>query len=389
MNKTNPKSKAQNPKQAPNPKFQKEKIRLFGIWFLGFVLIFEFGILGFVPRRLQAADYSQQGPFPLRTQHPVYLQTAQLLPARAQSLPRGVLEIRLDQAYSNIYERESDLQSDINLDMELYRLGVNAAYGFLPGWEAGIEIPFLSFEGGFLDAFIQDFHGLFGFPNGGRDQIPNGIYNYSVSEDGLEYRVAEQEFSLGDISLAVKHHFLEEEGPIPAVAWRFGLKLPSGDPDKGMGSGEPGFGFGLALDKSYRRFHGYLNLNLEVDSGNALLGDLTSSPYFDFTLAGEFSFSRRISGLVQLTGGSQRLKSTGLETWDGMPLDLVIGAAGDWNLGRSSKTLFWQLAFSEDVTAVGPSVDFTVFASAGLRFPLRAKGLYKGDFLGSRSHFDE
>lgn len=351
---------------------------------MGFVLVFGFGILDLVPTSLYAADYSQQGPFPIRTQNPVYLQTANLNPARAESLPQGFLELRIDQAYSNLYERETDFNSDINMDMELYRASLNASYGFLPGWEAGVEIPFLRFEGGFLDSLIQNFHDFFGFPNGGRDQIPNGVFNYRIQESGLDYQIVQQSLNIGDIALNVKRQFFEETPSVPAMAFRFGAKLPSGDSDKGMGDGLPGFGLGLALEKSYKRLHGYLNLDVLVDGGNELLVPLMASTYFDFSLAGEFSLSRRTSAVVQLAGGTKRLKGTGLETWDGVPMDLIVGAAGDWHLGHSNKTLFWQLAFSEDITSVGPAVDFTVWSSLGLRFPIHAQDLYKGDFLSAK-----
>ena len=51
-----------------------------------------------------------------------------------------------------------------------------------------------------------------------------------------------------------------------------------------------------------------------------------------------------------------------MEVWDGAPLDLIVGVRG------TEDPIFWQVAFSEDVRAVGPSVDFTAFVSLGLRF---------------------
>src|SRR3989338_11682130 len=72
---------------------------------------------------------SGQGPFSFRTQHPVYLQTIQLLPERPQTLAAGVLEARVDSSYSNIFERVFGTADELNIDMELERLGVIFAYG--------------------------------------------------------------------------------------------------------------------------------------------------------------------------------------------------------------------------------------------------------------------
>lgn len=319
---------------------------------------------------LPCLSFAQQGPFPIRTQQPLYLQTVTILPARAAVLDPGVLEIRTDSAYSNLYEQTSNNTFNVNLDMELWRIGWVAAYGFLPGWEASLEIATLHFEGGFLDAFIQGFHDAFGFPNGGRGSVANGGFAYSVTQNGQTlYNVTQQAFNAGDLTLTVKNQLR------PELAWIFALKFPSGDSDLGLGSGNVGFGLGVAAEKSYQKLHGYLNLNFLVDGGNESLEGLMYREFFDFSLAGEWSFSKKVSALVQLVGGTPRLKGTGLETWDGVPLDLVIGARG------SEGKFFWQAAFSEDVRAVGPSVDFTAWISVGMRFSSLGFRPYRGDFL--------
>ncbi len=327
---------------------------------------------------LPCVALAQQGPFPIRTQHPIYLQTVTILPARAEVLAPGEMEWRIDSAYSNLYERETG-GNDINLDMELWRVAWVAQYGFAPDWEVGLEIPTLHFEGGFLDGFIQDFHDAFGFPNGGRESVANGTFNYRVTRNGLTYTVGSQALDIGDLTLTLKNQLLAEEEGLPGLAWIFAFKFPSGDADAGLGSGNPGFGLGAALEKSYRRLHGYLNLNFLIDGGNDSIENLTYKEFFDFSLAGEFSFSKKVSALVQFVGGTPRLKGTNLETWDGVPLDFIVGARG--SVGK----FFWQAAFSEDIRAVGPSVDFTTWISVGYRFGTTQ--LYQGDFLAKNYNF--
>ena len=331
---------------------------------------------------VEARDYPAQGPLPVRTQNPIYLETMNLDPARAQTLPTGTLELRVDSATSNIFERQSNRRFDENLDMELWRINGVATYGLFPGWDVGMELPLLHFKGGFLDSFIQDYHNFFGFPNGGRDKVANGVFNYKMSENGTpRYNVASQDLNIGDVLFFVKNQLVEEGDAVPALAWRFGFKIPTGDSAKGMGSGSPGFGFGLAAEKSYRRLHGYLNANYLVDGGNNALEGLMHSVFFDFSAAGEYSFSKRVSGILQLDGGTPRLKGTGMVTWDGVPMDLTIGIKGDVPWGKFADPFFWQVGFSEDVLAVGPSVDFTVYLSVGVRFDVRGLQLYQGDFF--------
>lgn len=341
----------------------KSKIFDFGLYLC--ILIFGFCISCVA----HAGGYTANGPFTLRNQNPVYLQTVTLLPSRAAVLPPKTLEVRVDSAYSNIFEKQSNATTDVNLDMELWRIGYVATYGLLPKMEAGIEIPLLHFSGGFLDAFIQDYHDAFGFPNGGRDRVQNGLFHDEVARSNQTiFRAYQQTIHLGDITLFSKHQLFEEGEAMPAVAWRFAFKIPSGDSEGGLGSGNPGFGFGTAFEKTIKRFHGYLNMNYLVDGGNNAFQGLMYKPFFDFSLAGEFSVSRRVGLLVQLDGGTPRLKNTGLSVWDGVPLDLILGARGEVPLKKYADTFFWQAGFSEDVTGDGPSVDFTVFLSAGLRW---------------------
>ena len=338
-----------------------------------------------IPTILYAKEWSTQGPFEIRTQNPVYLQSVNLDPARATTLQPGVLEVRIDSAFSNLYERDFSSTADENLDMELWRLNFVTTYGFYPDFEAGVAVPVLHFGGGFLDGFIQDYHNFFGFPNGGRNLVANGVFNYRVSKDGqVVYRVSTPEIGLGDISFFIKHKVLNEGALVPSMAWRFTFKIPSGNPIDGMGSGSPGFGLGLAFEKSYKRLHGYLNTNYLVDGGNDKLDGLMRNTMFDFSLAGEFSLSKRVSAILQLAGGTPRLKGLGLQTWDGVPLDLIVGVRGDQPWGKPLNPFFWQVAFSEDVLADGPSVDFTAWISVGFRFQAHKLNIYQGDFFARR-----
>ncbi|MDP2600076.1 MAG: DUF3187 family protein [Deltaproteobacteria bacterium] len=340
-------------------------------------------LLLFLSPSVYARDYAGQGPLITRTQHPVYLQMVNLNPDRAMALPTGLLEVRVDSAYSNIFERQADKTYFVDLDMELWRIGWVGTYGLGKGFDVGMEVPLLHMNGGYLDGFIQDYHNAFGFPNGGRDQVPNGIFEYFVRENGrTRYQVGSQDLNIGDITLFMKHQLLHETDVLPALSWRFGFKFPSGDPDKGMGSGNPGFGFGVAAEKSYKKLHGYLNANYLVDGGNEAIENLMETGSFVFTVAGEWSFSDRISLLLQLDGGTPRLKGTGLEEWDGVPMDFIVGVKGDAFWGKTANPFFWEFGFAEDILAEGPSVDFTIYITIGVRFFPGKVELYKGNMWG-------
>lgn len=321
------------------------------------------------PRLAFSRTYPSFGPITLREQNPIYLQNLGLTPTRATVLPEGTIEARLDWAYSSVFEQGQSSTNQVTLDMEMMRLGAHMLYGLTSNLEVGIELPFYHSGGGFLDSFIQDFHRFFGLPNGGRQNVPNNQYTYQFFSGGnLTYNVPSQSFMLGDITLRVKHHILEETKARPALAWFADIKLPTGSQSRGTGSGSPDFGIGIALEKNYKRIHGYLDVEYIVAGGNDRFDAFMRQAMLAFAAAFEVTILDTWSGIIQLNGSSPLLAHTGMETWDGVPMNLIVGFRGEEPGLLGGRDLFWQAGFAEDILSTGPSVDFTVFLSLGIRF---------------------
>ncbi len=339
-----------------------------------------------IPALAAAHGYEGFGPFVSRNQNPIYLQNLSLTPRKAEALPEGTLDVRIDSAYSNLFEKEANAQASLNLDMELWRLAVMASYGFGRGLEAGIQVPMYEMWGGFLDGFIQKFHKFFGFPNGGRDRVPNGEFHYRLDAGGrTAFDFPSVDWGLGDVSIYVKHQLIGQDDDLPAVAWFADLKFPTGRRSRGLGSGSPDFGIGLAMDNTWKRLHGYVNVGWFILGGNEYIDELMYNQMFSYMLAGELSILPSLSLVVQIEGGTPLLHGTGLDQWDGMPMDLVIGFKGEEkDIFGDLGDLTWQVAFAEDITSQGPSVDFTVYMSLGVRFDLKERKRAKGDWLAGK-----
>lgn len=301
-------------------------------------------------------------PIALRVQHPIYLQSIAMPPTSAQVLKKGVFEFSTTHAYSNVYERVIYPDVDINIDLEVYRLGLEGKIGIGRGWEIGCEMPFLKFYGGFLDNFVQGFHDFFSFPNGGRNLVRNGAFFYDVTAPGFDYGISDERFGIGDLTLNVKYQLFAEGAKRPALAFLTALKLPSGEEMEGLGSGNPGLGFGLAMEKSYNRLRLFSNFRFLIDGGPEVLQSYWQTHQFLYSFSGEFRIWKNFSGVMQLDGGTPLLNNIGFETWNGAPLDFILGLNGTY------KNWFGQLAFSEDILAIGPSIDFTLFLKLGFRF---------------------
>jgi len=333
-----------------------------------------------------ARQWEGFGPIYSRNQNPVYLQNLSLAPQRAEVLPEGMLEVRVDSAYSNLFEKAQNSRASLNLDMEYWRLAIRTDYGILPGLQIGIEIPLVNMWGGFLDAFIQDFHNFFGLPNAGRSRVPNGEFHYSFAAGGRSrFDFPSTRLGLGDVILRVKGQLTGEDDDLPAIAWFSELKFPTGKQGRGWGSGAPDLGFGMAMDFNWKRLHGYFNWGYYAMGGNSYFDEYMYDQMFAYMIAGEVSIIDSLSVVVQLNGSTPLLHGTGLDVWDGVPLDLIIGFKGEERdlLGEWGD-LVWQFGFSEDVTGTGPSVDFTVYMSIGFRFDLLERRRPTGDWLAKR-----
>ncbi|MBI4126824.1 MAG: DUF3187 family protein [Deltaproteobacteria bacterium] len=321
-----------------------------------------------------ATSYPGFGPIVSRIQQPVYLTNLTLTPTGATTLERGEFQSVTHFAYSNIFERVVSGTTNLDMDMELMRLALDLRYGWHDRFDIGVEIPFLHFDGGFLDGFIDAYHRAFGFPRGGRERVTSDRFLYHFDDNGVTlFDLPSETFDVGDVTFRLKHHFIDEGRLMPAMAWFFDFKIPTGDEGRGLGNGHSDMGLGVALEKSIGRFHGYTNVAALTLSGRDGLEGYQYNQQFVYVIAGEITLLENLSVIAQLNGGTPLLKGTTTHIWNGVPLDLVIGFKGEERDFFDQHDLIWQVAFAEDVTSRGPSVDFTAYLSIGVRLDTLAK----------------
>src|SRR5438105_11791569 len=92
-------------------------------------------------------------------------------------LPQGQYSARLTFEAANNFISTSNDRESLFFDGETHRTTLAVHYGTAAG-EWGIEVPYVVHGGGFMDSFIESWHGAFGFPNGGREQFPQNQISY-------------------------------------------------------------------------------------------------------------------------------------------------------------------------------------------------------------------
>jgi hypothetical protein len=277
-----------------------------------------------------------------------------------ETLRRGALRVGLDAAYATVYVSEGSGSSTALLDMESARAGLRVAYGLGATSEVGVEGSVLWMGGGVFDNALISYHEAVGAPGGGREDAPRNRFAYEVKNGSHTYSPNPHgKPGVGDTVLHWKQGLWAGPGGRAAVSIRGLLKLPTGSPEDGFGSGSADGGLGFLFGARSGIFGFFGNLDgLYIGGTPSSALDLRSH----FALTGLAAATARAWNLgrvaLQLHYQSTPYR-TGVEALD---KDVWMLAAG---LRRSfcSGTGSWWFGFTEDI-AVQASPDFAVFAGA-------------------------
>lgn len=306
------------------------------------------------------AEFDFSGPAPTRNFQPIQLIFLNLPFESAVTLEAGALALLISSAEINeIATTQGAIDSVLKFESNRTVLGLR--YGIREWWEVGFELPFISRYGGFLDPVIDGVESLFGAENPERKQFPdNSFGGFSVRRgDTVIFEGGEETFQPGDLVLSVKHAL-----PVPAawprLAVRGAAKLPTGDPNAVLGSGQPDFGVGLAADyQPFRRVMLYLNVDLVYPLGPVTAADLTLNPIVDVSFAAHLAITRRLSAMLHQATYTSPFHGTGTQLLDGTVVELGLGLAFTW-----APQFQAQLLGIQNVSGVEQAADFTLLLSA-------------------------
>jgi len=287
------------------------------------------------------------GPLQVRNQLPIFLHADQPYIERA-----GVEDsISLSLSHSSTYIVQASQEWVIDLDMEITEFNMRLKK-VIKGMELDIDVPLLILSDGFLDGFLNAYHSTFGFGDYGRPERPLNSFLYEIRREGVRIIKGEEGFGLGDIRVGAKRLLYSSDGS--SIGIKGGVELPTGDADKGFGSGGLDADIALLIDRRVSdRLMSYWNI------GAVHTGDLRTSRRLnlrDFLYAGlavEGMLNKHLGLLVQLEAHPSIYPETGLEAIDTCACLLVFGG----RYYRSGDAL--EFSITEDI-AVGSAPDFII-----------------------------
>lgn len=246
------------------------------------------------------------------------------------------------------------------LDGESSRTTIRAAFSPRAGFELGIELPYVSYDGGFLDSFIENWHEAFGLPNGDRDKFGKDQLTFFYRR-GPEVLVdlTSPVSGIGDVRLTAAHQLARDPAGTP-VALRASVKLATGEADDLRGSGAADLAVWVVAGCGRERCAG--DLGWQAGGGVLWLGKGEVLPeqqnrLVAFGSAGlEWRALRSIAFKAQVNGHTAFYGQTDVTPLGDPSIQVVLG--GTWSLTERTAL---DLGVTEDLLVhTAPDVSFLV-----------------------------
>ncbi len=308
-----------------------------------------------------------KGPLPVRNQHPAQLTVLHMDPMRGSALPVGQVRLRPDATYSSLFLGGAGGNGNtFQMDGEILRLGVKGRMGLGHNLELRTELAVAHTTGGFLDGFISDWHQAFGLPDHNRGSAPQNRWRVRATQGGeTVYEMTEESLELLDLPLELSWSFLPvtEERPF-GLGLRGAVEFPTGNSDRGFGSGELEAAIGLVGE--YRSpilaITGHVSHTLAGTPDRAQREGFEFSDVTSIGLEGELQLSDTFAFLLQTEFESSTLRG----------LDFARAADPQWLIWGALRTHFSRrisldVGVGEDLSGfTSPDVSFYV----GMTFDL-------------------
>lgn len=255
------------------------------------------------------------------------------------------------------------------VDFESFVFESGFSYAINKNFEIGGIWRIISYYGGFLDAFTQNYHNLFGFPNAGRELVPqNEVVIDLRTNNGIDITLNHESVGFGDIDLWGKYHFFGSR--YIDSAFQFGIKLPTGNLQQVTGSEAPDFTCGFLLDIYPIKYVSlFFQTGIVVPLNSIVPAQYRPYPMFNGLAAIEVSPFRFFSIMAQMnirtspvTGDNKIKNNLGIiaDRVGSVQTNLLVGVVFQCKQWR------FQIYFEED-TFTNTGTDYTICGSVSTK----------------------
>ena len=165
-------------------------------------------------------------PLPIRDQHPLALLHLSVLPQSASVMGAGSTDLFASLSVSNTLNRE---RGDFLIDAETRVLEGGVRHAVSPSLELSLQGDVIYRGGGETDQPIEEWHSLFGLPNGQRKRVPqNGYAIEGTNRDGSKFSLQRQGIGIGDLVVGAKQRLWQDTSQAQTVSVAVRSAVPTG-----------------------------------------------------------------------------------------------------------------------------------------------------------------
>lgn len=282
------------------------------------------------------------------------------LPALGQSqlLAPDEQSLQLNLDVITEYYTQGNARESIVVDGETTQLGLRYRRGLADDLELSVNVPVLIVGGGFMDRFIQDWHRVFGLPNGGREAAPNDRRLYRYTRDGVTLlNETSSTTTVGDTQLGIGWQYSEH------LALHGMVSVPTGDRDRLTGGtlGAAGWADWQLPFAQNSAFDGFVSGGVSLSRNQGALSSLRETAVLFGGAGLGYQLTENLEAVGQLGLHSPLYKDSDLDGLSNPGLQLTLG-------GRYRITPAYNLEmyFQEDpITSSSP--DFSIHIGLTVR----------------------
>lgn len=301
-----------------------------------------------------ASQAAHADPLLTRNQNPLVLPYGLPSPLPARLPAEGSGRATLDVNWSNSADDDISGSHEFTIDAESQDVRVRLEYAFTRDWAGLVEVPWRHLSGGTLDGLIENWHELFGLPNGARNHMPDDrlLIEYQEGNE-VRLRVDDDASGIADLPLALGYQVKATDRNALA-AW-LSVDVPVGDSSELLGSDATDVALSLA---GQTQLSPHWQLFGQVDAVWLGRGDVLPQYQESFAWAGLAGVSwnawRSLDLTVQVYANS-RIFDVSI---DGLSGDaVVLSYGGTW---RTPGGWRFDFGMNEDVE-VNASPDMTFY----------------------------
>ncbi len=301
-------------------------------------------------------------PFTTQDQAPLTRILGLPVPRSGVLLEPGVASAEVRFEATNNFVQEQVGTETLILDGETWGTAMRFARG--TSWfgrpvEWSVEIPWVVHSRGVLDSTIDSFHDAFGFPDGGRNAVPEDRFTYYYRREG-ENRVllTSRQDGFGDLRISIATPIMHARHAGEGTSLNAELVAPTGNEDTLIGGGAWAASSWLAATRRLGdgRYPAKVNANLGVTVGEraGLLGDIRN-PLIAFAQAGiSYRFWEKLDLGVELRAHTAPYRDTDTRALSSSAISVAFGGAV--TIGSRGR---FELALVEDLDGLAsPDITF-------------------------------